>query len=314
MILAILNQLSLAPDSEVRKMEYTEASIKLSGVDGVPLHMQALFPKNINLASQALLFLHGLGSHSGQVMTVMKQLSAQRGLCLFAPDMRGHGLSGHRGVIESASLAVADINVCMDYVLKNYGHLPIFLGAESMGTLFALAYAAQPDPHLAGLIIASPGLMLHPYQLLHASSFFDIMHLLLNPTQPTLSVVDWRLEAGGGSPEFIDNFRNDPLTLKKVSLSYLAATLSLMLGWEWRFARHIFIPVIILFGKQDKIVHSLGAKYLFDSIASSNKKLVGLNQQGHHFLWGSGSNLAYATLTDWLTKQPAALAPPCPCF
>lgn len=99
--------------------------------------------------------LHGTRDHGASWETVAGVLAA-RGHKVIAPDLRGHGRSGHHGPLLSYQLQdfVSDINA----VLRQPGLAPVTLVAHSLGSIIAVLAAAAHPERISGLVLVEPPL------------------------------------------------------------------------------------------------------------------------------------------------------------
>jgi acylglycerol lipase len=102
----------------------------LSAQDGIQLAYYAFIPQ----ASKALIiFYHGGGTWSKAMYQLMAQETSQHyHMAVYLFDIRGHGHSqGPRGDTPSAQHVWDDIDVVLNFVKKQYPHLPLLLAGHS---------------------------------------------------------------------------------------------------------------------------------------------------------------------------------------
>ena len=71
---------------------YVASRSRIVATDGVSLHYRAWRPAHLPV-SAALVFAHGIASHSAWFAQTARYLAGQ-GIAVYAPDRRGSGLSG----------------------------------------------------------------------------------------------------------------------------------------------------------------------------------------------------------------------------
>ena len=104
--------------------------------------------------------MHGIGGYGGMYYHMAEGLSGAVDAVYF-PDVRGHGRSGgRRGDLVSRAQVLDDIGTIISHVRAEHPDHAIVLAGESMGGLFALAYAASSPDSVDGLILAAPALKL----------------------------------------------------------------------------------------------------------------------------------------------------------
>jgi len=108
---------------------------------------------------KAVLFVaHGFAEHSGRYGNLVNYF-VPRGYAVWALDHRGHGRSdGERVQVEHFTDYLKDLKTFFDIVRKVNPRDKIFLIGHSMGSMIALAYAAQYQHELAGLVTSGGGL------------------------------------------------------------------------------------------------------------------------------------------------------------
>jgi len=128
--------------------------------DGLDLYWQAWEPPGS--PEGVLFFVHGLGEHSGRYDNPVRYFVA-RGWTCFAIDYRGHGQSpGPRVHVNSFDELLSDVSEGHRLARIRYPDTEVFLVGHSQGGLLTLLYAESNPDHLAGAIVSSPFLGIHP--------------------------------------------------------------------------------------------------------------------------------------------------------
>ena len=118
------------------------------------------FWKTPHAEDPVLVFIHGLGAHTGWFIDMGNQLNA-RGLNVYMDDHRAFGRSGGvRGHVRHGTIYIDDLKRFLAEVQKRHPGAPLFLCGHSMGGIFA-TYLAAGDvaaqfPLLKGLILVNP--------------------------------------------------------------------------------------------------------------------------------------------------------------
>lgn len=131
----------------------------LTAGDGTLLRYRAWEPERPH---GRVLIVHGLGEHSARYHDLAADLTAE-GVSVFAPDLRGHGLSGgRRGDVPGFGHFLSDLDLVVGRVAgRGSAGEPLILLGHSMGGLIAIRYAqTRPAAHLAGLVLSAPQLAL----------------------------------------------------------------------------------------------------------------------------------------------------------
>ena len=94
-------------------------------------------------AKWALILLHGMGDHSGHMMTIVEHfLKNYDDSVIYAYDQRGHGLTeGPRGHIKSWSQFRGDLEAFCEFVQKKESIETIILFGNSMGGVVVLDFS-----------------------------------------------------------------------------------------------------------------------------------------------------------------------------
>jgi len=109
-----------------------------------------------------LLFVHGLAEHSGRYLHVLDHF-ARVGFDCWAHDYRGHGRSaGPRVHVGHFDEFLIDLAAARRLVTEARPEKRLFLVGHSQGGLIVLREALATPEGLAGVVISSPFLGLHP--------------------------------------------------------------------------------------------------------------------------------------------------------
>lgn len=113
-------------------------------------------------AQATLLFVHGLAEHSGRYVHVLGHF-AGRGFDCWALDYRGHGQSpGLRVHVDRFGEFDEDVAAVRHLAAAACPGLPLVLVGHSQGGLLVLRQALAEPRGLAGIIVSSPFLGIHP--------------------------------------------------------------------------------------------------------------------------------------------------------
>jgi alpha-beta hydrolase superfamily lysophospholipase len=272
---------------------------KILSFDGIELFYYYWEPQN-NEFDKILLVLHGIGFHSKPYQIVAHYLNPE-GIGVYALDTRGHGhSSGKRGVLDSPHALVEDVKQMINFLHESHPEKKIFILGESMGGSIALAYTANYQDTIAGLILVAPGLQLQVKHFLGFETFKVLFGLMFNRDAKVVSLTDDKLESSSRKQEFIQFKRNDPLSLDRVSVSYLLTLNALNSNWKSRYAEKIMIPTLILHGGKDSIINPNGSQKLYAALATSDKKIVLLPDAYHTLFWDTDTPKVFDEIIDWL--------------
>ncbi len=164
---------------------------------GRDVYLRSWQPETI--ADRAVLYLHGVESHSDWFAKVAQRLAAA-GVAVYAFDRFGWGKRpGPRGHLVSADAAVADIDGILQLVARQ--HASVGIVGMSWGGLLALYYAFQKPSRVDCLTLIAPGIiprralsLWSQMQIMLAYGFFPNwrLNLRLQPEDFT-SVAHWQM-------------------------------------------------------------------------------------------------------------------------
>ena len=127
--------------------------------DGLDLYFRAWLPLD---ARAVLLFVHGLGEHSGRYIATGARF-AGAGYAVYALDQRGHGRSpGRRVHISRFEEYLDDLSALVALARDRHPGALLFLVGHSQGGLVALRFLLERPEGVAGAIVSSPLLGVHP--------------------------------------------------------------------------------------------------------------------------------------------------------
>ena len=144
--------------------------IKLDTYDGVTLYgacwenVPEETPENGGPRLKgAVLIVHGMSEHSGRYDHFASFL-ADKGLSVYAFDLRGHGKTGEAarapGIFAESNgwyKVVEDIELWTGHIRSEHPDYPLFLFGHSMGSFLSRSYASLHGERLAGLVLSGTG-------------------------------------------------------------------------------------------------------------------------------------------------------------
>jgi len=131
---------------------------RLQRADGTRLHFRRWLPAGELRASVQI--LHGMSEHSGRYGRLGTAL-AERGLAVYAMDLRGHGRTAEStGIGRFGGMGIETVldDVAVLHLLMEHEHpgVPRVLLGHSMGSIIALASAERDGADLVGLVLSGP--------------------------------------------------------------------------------------------------------------------------------------------------------------
>lgn len=156
-----------------------EKTIKILGPEGQELNLNIYTPDSIE-PKVIIMGIHGFGEF-GERYRKVAQYFTEQGAAFYIHDQRGHGLTpGIRGVIDSYTSFLDDIELVLNIIREEQGNKPIILYGHSMGGNIAIRYLMTRDTrNIACSVISSPWLKLYKETPL---CLVKIMEKILGPS------------------------------------------------------------------------------------------------------------------------------------
>lgn len=265
--------------------------------DGLELVMERFDP--IDPSDRVLVFIHGIGNYPGPYRRFARAL-AEAGTTVYLPHLRGHGSSGRRGAMGSPRTVLTDIESILARVRDLEPARSVTLGGESMGGLFALAYAASPRPAPDRLLLLVPALW--PNWRSWIGTARDILSLPLSASiEERVKVVHAPINGEPTrSEEFSRGTRADPNMLPRPSVAYLLTIGRLMLGSTWRYPKRVMCPCLIMQADEDRVLDARSARTLAERMP--NAEFEAIPEAWHNVLWDPTSEATTARIAEWLSR------------
>ncbi len=221
--------------------------------DGLDLHYRSWTPGN---PRGVLVIVHGLAEHGGRYRETAEFFAA-RGWAVFAGDLRGHGLSpdapgGGRVHVRRFSDYIMDVEAFLQVARQANQNLPLFLLGHSMGGLVSICYLLRHPAGLAGAVISSPALGIHPES--RPPLALRLLVGLLSRLAPRASFPsDLDTSTLSRDPAVVRAYDEDPLISRKVSARWYAEMLKAM-QFAHAEAGSLSKPVLLMQSGADRLV------------------------------------------------------------
>jgi alpha-beta hydrolase superfamily lysophospholipase len=199
-----------------------------------------------------LLIVHGLGDHSGRYDHVARHF-AGRGFGCWALDYRGHGRSpGGRVHVSRFAEFVEDVDAMRSHLQTTRSGLPLFLLGHSQGGLIVLLSTLGAPGGLAGVVVSSPFLGIHPTS--RPSPLLAGAARVLSRLAPALRL-DNGVDAAliSRDPAVVRAYERDPLVSHKVSARWFTE----LLGAQHEAlagAGRLAVPALVMQSGEDRLV------------------------------------------------------------
>jgi len=225
--------------------------------DGLDLHCHSWTPENPH---GILIIVHGLAEHGGRYRETAEFFAAQ-GWVVFAGDLRGHGLSpdapgGGRVHVRRFTDYFMDVEAFTDLARQANANLPLYLPlyllGHSMGGLIVISYLLRQPLDLAGAVISSPSLGIHPES--RPPLALRLLVGLLSRVAPRARFpTDLDTRVLSHDPAVIQAYIEDPLVSRKVSARWYAEVLKAMKLANAQ-AGALRTPILLMQSGDDRLV------------------------------------------------------------
>jgi acylglycerol lipase len=297
----ILPELSSLPGLRSFPEKTSSSQGFVTSADGTRLFYHSWPAEDWN--GRVAVVLHGIGYHSGPYRVIADTLNPH-GTDVYALDARGHGMSqAPRGFVGTTAQVVEDVASMIELVRQQRPSAKIFLIGDSMGADFALAYARENSPRLAGLVLLALALNLHWSQFLSLESLRLMPYLLLAHRKPVINLVGQRLEESSRDQRFIAERRVDPLAYKNVSFGYLLDVQRLVFGWRWKIAPRIQSPTLLIEGGKDRVVSHFECEAFARCCAAQDKQFKIFPDVPHTTLWDPQTPEILGLVGRWVLEH-----------
>ena len=217
--------------------------------DGTRLYWRRHTPDDTPRAE--LLFVHGLAEHSGRYGHVMRYF-AEAGFDCWALDYRGHGKSpGVRVHVDRFDEFLLDIAAACRLVRTEQASLPLYLVGHSQGGLLVLRHVLARPGGIAGIIVSSPFLGMHPtaapsaplHMVANVISTFSPKLMFSKIAEPKFLSRD---------PQVAKAYVDDPLVSDSVSARWFTEVLRAQADTLAR-APDLAVPALVMQSGDDRI-------------------------------------------------------------
>lgn len=284
---------------------WTTAESGFNGNDGTRLFYRSWQPAAMlaGRAPRALIFLHRGHEHSGRIGTLVERFG-MRNDWAFAYDARGHGYSpGERGDAPDFATLVDDLDCFVKHIAARYGIAPedMVVVANSVGAVVAATWVHDYAPRIRGLVMAAAAFSIKLYVPLAKPALRFARRF-----KPDLFVTSYiRPGMLTHSQQEAAAYAADPLIAKSISakiLLELADTAERIVA----DAAAIDVPVLMLAADSDYVVKEAPQRRFFDSLGSSLKRYVRLQDCYHAVFYERDTTSAVQASLDFISACYAA--------
>ncbi|HLU10759.1 MAG TPA: lysophospholipase [Oceanobacillus sp.] len=265
--------------------------------DGLKIMTEHWLPKEYKAI---VVVVHGYGEHSGRYRHVIRALT-DAGYAVFTLDHRGHGQSeGLRAYFDSFDQPVNDLRDYINNIREDHDEERLFILGHSMGALITLAYTLRYPEGLAGIIVSAPPVNADANVSPALVRLGNILTKII-PKQPFVKLVP--LETLSRDPDVIRAFEKDPLTYKGNMRVRMGTALNDTAKWVRERLEELKLPMLVLYGEDDKLVNPSGSQLLYEKAASADKTLKSYPELRHEILNEPEREIVIADIIAWLDAR-----------
>jgi len=244
---------------------------------------------------KSLVFIsHGYGEYLGDGYDEVAKLWWDKvggGSLVFGHDHVGHGrtTAGERVMVNDIQELVDPIIAHVKKVQKwNYcgdGNLPVFLVGHSMGGLLSMFCLIQRKELFKGFVAISPLVSINPKRATPTNKFLAKQLQRYFPRFTLPSFMDNNDDSHiTRNKKFVEKIKNDSLRYHRGPKARMGYILIKSCEKLQKNMSKIKTPILILQGKEDKLVEPSGAKILYQNVSSMDKEYV-LYDEAYHNLF-----------------------------
>jgi alpha-beta hydrolase superfamily lysophospholipase len=266
------------------------------GAGGERLFVRAWRPPGEARAS--VIFVHGLGDHSGLHPAVSEALVPLR-VTVTAPDLRGNGRSpGRRGHVDAWDEFREDLRRLVLRVRATDPDIPLFLVGFSLGGLVVLDYALHHADGVRGVIALAP-----PLGELGVPRVLLALGRVVSRVWPGFSLrTGMDLSGLARDPQVVRDVRADPL-FHRLGSARLSTEVTATITRVQEQAPDFPLPVLILHGDADRMVLPEGSRRFIGRVGQADKRLIEYPGAYHALVADTGRERVLADLCEWILRR-----------
>jgi len=247
----------------------------------------------------ALVYLHGIQSHSGWYETSSQRL-AEAGVAVYQVERRGSGIdrAHERGHVDRAETWLDDVAAAAELARAETAVGAVHLVGVSWGGKLALACAAHRPALYRSLILAAPGIV-PLVDVTLATKLRVGQSLLVGRSRRRFPIPLADPHLFTENPDRVRYVAEDPLSLREVTARFLFES-----GRLDRLARRaaasVRLPTFLALAECDRIIHNAATRALVEAMPAVRRRIV-TYAGAHHTLEFEPSPEAYfRDLVSWV--------------
>jgi acylglycerol lipase len=250
-------------------------------------------------AKTALVYLHGIESHSGWFAKAATLLR-DRGYDVYCLDRRGSGINRENrgfvsGHVDSYKTLFADIRAFIQPLRSRYDS--VFIVGLSWGGKLALAYGLTHPEDIRGLVLITPGIR----ALVDVSPFTKLRILVFSVTQPQEPIaIPIVPEMFTTTPRHLDFIHGDPLRLKYATAGFFFESHRLD-GYIDGGMSSLRLPVQLFLAGGDRIIDNEGVRLVLAQGAQEKLEIVTYEDQTHSIQFDAPERMVQ-DMVKWLKR------------
>jgi len=277
-------------------LKYKET--KYVGFDGTRMFMALWRPDN-DKPRALVVALHGLGGHAGDMQNIGEFL-AEKGLAVFAPDLRGFGrYSGTKGHVMSFEEYEEDIQNLIMQVKDTYLNKITYIFGASLGGLCSIRYVTKYPRTVDGLLLQCPAVS-QSLGIGIGKRVAGSILSVLNVKRYIASELSY--SDASRNPDHVKRLEKDPLRFASVTPRFGIEALKASKD-AFRSASNIVIPVFLQQAGADKFVIPEKSKEFFENLGSADKTWKLYDGLYHQLHAEPEKDMVLGDLYSWLDKR-----------
>ncbi|MGH7795177.1 MAG: alpha/beta fold hydrolase [Candidatus Binatia bacterium] len=247
----------------------------------------------------ALIYLHGIESHSGWFAKAATLLR-DRGYDVYCLDRRGSGINRENrgfvsGHVDSYEILLDDVREFIQPLRNRYDS--VFLMGVSWGGKLALGYGLTYPEDVRGLVLITPGLR----ALVDVSLLTKLRILIFSWLQPTEPIaIPITSEMFTTTPQYLDYINQDPLRLKYATAKFLTESRRLD-GYIDDLITDLRLPVQLFLAGGDRLIDNEGVRRVLQQPAENKLEILMYEDQTHSIQLDAPERLVQ-DIIGWLKR------------
>eukprot|EP01114_Cavostelium_apophysatum_P008622 TRINITY_DN2123_c0_g1_i1.p1 TRINITY_DN2123_c0_g1~~TRINITY_DN2123_c0_g1_i1.p1 ORF type:complete len:677 (+),score=141.54 TRINITY_DN2123_c0_g1_i1:144-2174(+) len=280
--------------------------ITIPSKDGTELWFRTWKPADSSQIRASVIFVHAIGGHSSRHDYTYTEL-AKRGIEVHAFDQRNHGNSS-LAKSEKMEDLMEDLNAALNKAIKRDTSMdwPNFIFGSGNGSVLVLEYildrisseTESVRPRIDGIILGAPVIARRGKSAFRAS-WSRVKGTFSPNSEASTAYKDKRLSR---DPEVINAMKQDKLVKSHTSLS-VSNSVNSHSEKVLRTADRLQLPLLVLYGDEDKIADNKVTRKFFEKISSSDKTLRTFPKLYHDILNEPEKDEVIGVIANWILSH-----------